>query len=117
MSAAHSSSRAVEDNDFRITVLHGILARKAANKDLYATSAHFPFLEKTKIELINGRRTGKTDSDKYRQVSTRTLKKVPHLSTNIDTERQVTTAKSLAPKIIHQGSINIDNQRQITTAK
>ena len=98
MSGVRTPSRAVEDNDFRMSVLHGILARKAANKDLYATSALFPFLEKTKIELINGRRTGKTDSDKYRQVSTRTLKKVPHLSTNIDTERQVTTAKSLAPK-------------------
>ena len=98
MSAAHSSSRAVEDNDFRMSVLHGILARKAANKDLYATSALFPFLEKTKIELINGRRTGKTDSDKYRPVSTRTLKKVPYPAADTDTERQVTTAKSLAPK-------------------
>ena len=98
MSAAHSSSRAVEDNDFRMAISHGILARKAANKDLYATSALFPFLEKTKIELINGRQEAETDSDKYRTVSTRTLKKVPYPAANTDTERQGTTAKSLAPK-------------------
>ena len=104
MSGVRTPSRAIEDNDFRITVLHGILARKAANKDLYATSALFPFLEKTKIELIRGHRKGETDSDKYRPVSTRTRKKVPHLSTNIDTERQVTTAKSLAPKRKVSGS-------------
>ena len=75
MSGVRTPSRAVEDNDFRMSVLHGILARKAANKDLYATSALFPFLEKTKIELINGRWEAETDSDKYRPVLTRTLKK------------------------------------------
>ena len=98
MSGVRTPSRAVEDDGFRIIVLHGILARKAANKDLYATSAHFPFLEKTKIELINGRRKAETDSDKYRPVSTRTLKKVPYPAADTDTERQGTTAKSLAPK-------------------
>ena len=98
MSGVRTPSRAVEDNDFRVAISHGILARKAANKDLYATLAHFPFLEKTKIELINGRREAETDSDKYRPVSTRTLKKVPYPAANTDTERQGTTAKSLVPK-------------------
>ena len=56
------------------------------------------FDTQTKIELISGRRKGETDSDKYRPVSTRTLKKVPFPAANTDTERQGTTAKSLAPK-------------------
>ena len=78
---------------------HELLTLRPPKKDLYSTSTLFPFLEKTKIKLKDDLRQGRTIRDKYRQVSTRTLKKVPYLPTNTDTERQGTTAKRFAPNL------------------
>ena len=94
-----SSCGATGSGCYRIVIdWCGIITLWASKQDLNATLTLFPILEKTKILLKDTRRQGRTVSDRDRQESTRTLKKVPQIWANTDRRRQGATLTCFAPK-------------------